>query len=102
MDQRTAIEIVKRYLAYLRDNKFDVQKAYLFGSYVNGRYHEDSDIDLAIIMSDFSNSFFTRIELMKMSRKFDIRIEPHPIEASEFNATNPFANEILSKGIRIY
>lgn len=100
MDQKTAIEIVNRYINYLRNNKFNVQKVYLFGSYVKGQYNEDSDIDLAIVMNKLSNSFTTQVELMKISRKFDTRIEPHPFEESDFN-TNPFAKEILNKGIRI-
>lgn len=101
MDQVTAIEIVKKYISYLIDNKFNIQKVYLFGSYANGRYHEDSDIDLAIIMNNLSNSFTTQVELMKISRKFDTGIEPHPFEKSDFNENNPFANEILDKGIQI-
>ncbi len=101
MDQRTAIEIVKRYINYLVDNKFNVQKAYLFGSYANEKYHEDSDIDLAVVISNLSNRFITQVELMKISRKFDTRIEPHPFEESDFNRTNPFANEIINKGIQI-
>ena len=52
-------------------------------------------------MSKLSNSFTTQVELMKISRKFDTRIEPHPFEESDFNTTNPFANEILNKGIWI-
>ena len=101
MDQRVAIKIAEKYVNYLRNNKFTVQKAYLFGSYVSGNYNEDSDIDLAIVMDTLPNSFTTQVELMKISRKFDTRIEPHPFEESDFNTTNPFANEILKNGIRI-
>lgn len=100
VDQRTAIEIVNRYIDYLRKNNFKIQRVYLFGSYVKEQYNEDSDIDLAIVMSKLSNSFTTQVELMKISRKFDTRIEPHPFDESDFN-TNPFAKEILNKGIRI-
>ncbi len=101
MDQGAAIEIVKKYIRYLRENKFDIQKAYLFGSYVTGKYHDDSDIDLALIMNNLPNSFIAQVELMKIGRKFDTRIEPHPFEEADFNTTNPFANEILDKGIQI-
>ncbi len=37
----------------------------------------------------------------KLSRKFDTRIEPHPFDETDFNSSNPFANEILKKGIKI-
>ncbi len=101
MDQSAAIEIAKKYINFLKRNKFNIQRVYLFGSYAAGKYHEDSDIDLAIIMRNLSNSFVTQVELMKISRQFDTRIEPHPIEESDFNPTNPFAHEILNKGIQI-
>lgn len=101
MDQDAALKIIKEYINYLKANKFNVQKAFLFGSYVTGKYHEDSDIDLAIILDNLSNRFVTQVELMKISRKFDTRIEPHPFEESDFNATNTFTNEILNKGIQI-
>ena len=101
MDQRVAIKIAEKYVNYLKNNKFTVQKAYLFGSYVSGKYSEDSDIDLAIVLDTLPNSFTTQVELMKISRKFDTRIQPHPFEESDFNTTNPFANEILNKGIKV-
>jgi len=101
MDQNKAFEIVKKYINYLRINKYNIQKAYIFGSYANGRFHEDSDIDLAIVLNNLSNGFIMQIELMKLSRKFDTRIEPHPFDKSDFNESNPFANEILTKGIQI-
>ncbi len=102
MDQGAAIKIVNKYISYLQENSFNIQKVYLFGSYVSGKQHEDSDIDLAIIMTNLSNSFNTQVELMKISRKFDTRIEPHPFEEADFNAGNPFANEILKKGKQIF
>ena len=101
MDQGTAIKIVKQYINHLKSNKYKIQKAYLFGSYVNERFNEDSDIDLAIVINNMSNSFITQVQLMKISRKFDTRIEPHPFDESDFNINNPFANEILTKGIEI-
>lgn len=101
MDQRKAFEIVKKYINYLKNNKYDIQRAYVFGSYANGKFNENSDIDLAIVINNLSNSFTTQIQLMKLSRKFDSRIEPHPISESDFHYSNPFANEILTKGIQI-
>lgn len=101
MDQNTAFELVKKYINYLKNNKYNIQRAYVFGSYANGKFNENSDIDLAIVLQNLSNRFTTQIQLMKLSRKFDSRIEPHPIDESDFNDNNPFANEILTKGIQI-
>ncbi len=101
MDQRAAYKIVKKYINYLKSNKFKVKKAYIFGSYAHGKFNDDSDIDLAIVLNNLSNSFTMQIQLMKLSRKFDTRIEPHPFDEKDFNTSNPFANEILDKGIEI-
>ena len=101
MDQRAAIEVAEKYIAHLKKGGFGVQKAYLFGSYAKGHVSEDSDIDLALVFSEISNRFMTQIELMKISRKFDTRIEPHPFGNADFSATNPFVEEILKSGIRL-
>ncbi len=101
MDQKAAYKIVKKYINYLKSNKFNVRKAYIFGSYAHGKFNDDSDIDLAIVLNNLSNSFTMQIQLMKLSRKFDSRIEPHPFDEKDFNTSNPFANEILDKGIEI-
>ncbi len=38
---------------------------------------------------------------MRLRRKIDLRIEPHPINEKDFNAMNPFAFEIQHTGIEI-
>lgn len=101
MDQKTAFETVKKYVNFLKSNKFNIQRAYIFGSYANGNFNDDSDIDLAIVINNLLNSFTMQIELMKLSRKFDTRIEPHPFDEADFNSSNPFANEILKTGIQV-
>ncbi len=101
MDQKAAFEIVKAFIDYLKSNRFNVRKAYIFGSYARGNFNEDSDIDLAIVLDKLPNSFAMQVELMKLSRKFDTRIEPHPFDEADFNSSNPFANEILNLGIAV-
>jgi uncharacterized protein len=101
MDKRTASEIVKTCLDFLKKENYDILTAYLFGSYAKGNFNEDSDIDLAVVMKNLSNSFLMQVELMKISRKFDTRIEPHPFDEVDFDTSNPFANEILKHGIKI-
>ena len=89
------------YNCFYKKKDPNVQKAYLFGSYAKGTIKEDSDIDLAIIFKNFDNSFDTQVQLMKLRRKFDTRIEPHPFRESDFQTSNPFANEILNTGFEI-
>ena len=97
MDQRAAYKIVKKYINYLKSNKFNAQKAYIFGSYAHGKFNDDSDIDLAIVLNNLSNSFTMQIQLMKLSRKFDTRIEPHPFDEKDFNTSIPLLMKFLIK-----
>lgn len=101
MDKKSAFEGIKKYIAFLRKNNFDIRKAYLFGSYVKGNFTENSDIDLAVVMGNLSNSYLMQVKLMKIGRKFDTRIEPHPFAESDFDMSNPFVHEILTTGVQI-
>ena len=101
MVKRRTIKIVKKYLSYLIENRFDIKTAYIFGSYAKGNYHKDSDIDLAIVMNNLSNSFDMEVKSMTLRRKMETIIEPHLFDKNEFNISHPFANEILKTGIEI-
>ncbi|HEX9971004.1 MAG TPA: nucleotidyltransferase domain-containing protein [bacterium] len=101
LDQKSAIELARKYLAYLKLKNIDVQKAFIYGSYAKNNYQKDSDIDLAIVLKNLSNSFLMQVELMILSRKIDTRIEPHPYDESDFNTSNSSANEILKQGIAV-
>ena len=100
MDKGQAIEIAIRYLDSLK-GKFDIQSALLFGSYAKGTHHEDSDIDIAIVLKHVNDIIDAQIELMKLRRKIDLRIEPHPFNFSDFNRNNPVVSEILKYGINL-
>jgi uncharacterized protein len=101
MDQKEAHDITKQYLTFVSKNGFQIVKAFLFGSHAKGSQHEDSDIDLAVVLTQFDNSFDTEMQLTKLTRNIDIRIEPHLFDVKEFNASHPFAREILQHGIEI-
>lgn len=100
MDQSEAIKIAEKYLDLI-SSKYYIEQALLFGSFAKGTNHEDSDIDIAIVLRNVTDIFETQIELMILRRKIDLRIEPHPFEDSDFNNTNPVVNEILKHGIKL-
>ncbi|BCB96538.1 hypothetical protein JZK55_14600 [Dissulfurispira thermophila] len=52
------IEIAEKFLELLKASNFRIEKAILFGSYVKGNVTEWSDMDIAIISSDFSGIGF--------------------------------------------
>lgn len=43
----------------------------------------------------------TRLELMRLRRAIESRIEPHPFRVYEFNENNPLAFEISKFGLKI-
>ena len=101
MDQKEAFSLVKNYLLLLKEKKYNILDAYVFGSYVKGTFNENSDIDIAIIFKKLQNRFDMRVELMKLGRKIDLRIEPHPFEKEDLIEKNPFLSKILKTGIEI-
>jgi len=85
MDKKEAVTLVGKYVQSLKKTKFSFTKAYLFGSYARGNSHEDSDIDVALIMKNVEDRFFMEVELMKLRRNFDLRIEPHIIDEADIS-----------------
>ncbi len=100
MDRTDALNIARQYASVIATN-FDCKQIFLFGSYVNGTNHEESDIDVAVILKEFDNPMDIQLELMRLRRKMDSRIEPHPFREKDFNMTNPVVHEILKHGQRI-
>jgi uncharacterized protein len=100
MDKREAIEIAKIYVDSIC-LKYDVSRAIMFGSFAKGTFHQDSDIDIAIVISNADDIIDTQIDMMKMRRGIDFRIEPHPFIFADFNRGNPVVNEIFKSGIEI-
>ena len=97
MDKNKAINIAKKFAIKVSET-YDCVSIILFGSYAKGSYHSDSDIDIAVILKDYDNLMSIQIELMRLRRTIDSRIEPHPIKKKDFNKNNPLANEIKKYG----
>lgn len=100
MANQGIVDKIKQYLTILPSD-LGVKKAYLFGSFAQGKEREESDIDVALIVENMPDFFSTQRQLRKLRRNIDLRIEPHPIQAQDFNSSNPFAYEIKKTGIEI-
>ena len=82
--------------------KYSIDTAYLYGSFAKGTSNKWSDIDIAIISSDFSEDLFEdRLSLMRLASKIDDRIEPRLFKKEFFNRNDPLADEIQKNGIRL-
>ncbi len=100
MDNKDVLNVARKYASVVAAN-FACKQIFLFGSYARGTNREESDIDIAVVLDDFENSLDVQLELMRLRRKIDSRIEPHPFREKDFNATNPIAYEILRHGWQI-
>jgi predicted nucleotidyltransferase len=96
-NKQLAFRKTREYIQKLRENRI-----YLYGSYAKGTYQTDSDIDLAVFLEkEDLDGFEENVQLMKLRRDVDMRIEPHPFAKSDFDETNPFIKEIIETGERI-
>ena len=87
----------------LTGKALELEAVYLFGSHARGNSHEWSDIDLAIVSPDFcGDRFDDTTRLIPYILKVDTAIEVHPFRPEEFSTDNPFVQEILDTGIRVY
>ena len=101
MDQKSALEIGRKYLLLLLQRNYPVTRMFLYGSYARGNQHADCDIDLAIILKEMHDPFQTQVDLLQLTWNFDTRIEPHPFDISDFSSLNPVIKEILQTGAEI-
>lgn len=100
MVNQSIIETAKKYIQQIPIS-MDLKKAYLFGSYAKGIERDDSDIDIAVVVGKMDDFYSVQMQLMRLRRKIDLRIEPHPIWDKDFNIQNPFAYEIQQTGIEL-
>ena len=96
------MDIVQKYVEKICAN-YKVEAIILFGSYAKGTNNDDSDIDIAIIIDDFKNDIIDEeLNLMRLRRKIDTRIEPHLIRIEDYKkAETPFIQEVIDTGIKV-
>ena len=101
MDKETAIKIAHDFISRLKVSGWKVTSAYLFGSAARNAGSEDSDIDIAVVIDGIENTFLAQIELMKLRRAIDLRIEPHPFRQEDTEDPDPFFQEIIRTGLKV-
>lgn len=101
MDKNETLDIIQRYISILKENNINIQYVYLFGSNAYNNDNPDSDIDLAIVIDKFDDSFSIQLKMMKLRRNIDTRLEPHPYTSEEWTKENPFIKEIILNGRKI-
>lgn len=101
-DKRKILKIAINYIKLLKKHDVKIKKAYLYGSYVRGDFHAESDIDVAIVLDIKEGCMFEEhLRLMKLRREIDPRIELHVFSEKDLEEKTPFIKEILRQGIEV-
>lgn len=100
MDKEQAIESVKKYIDVIKEY-FSISSVILFGSFARNTQHENSDIDVAVIVDQLpENILDSEFLLNKLRRDIDLRIEPILLEKG--NDPSGLLEEITNSGIVLY
>jgi predicted nucleotidyltransferase len=80
LDKTKAREIAESYTNRIR-TAYAPKQVIMFGSYVHGNTHEDSDIDIAVIFDTAPGEFLdTWAHLLKLRRGLSYDIETHLLD----------------------
>jgi len=100
LDKETVREIAFRYTEEVK-KVLAPDAVILFGSHVNGKPHERSDIDIAVIINDFQGDWLeTASILSSLTRRVSIDIEPHLLD--ETRDRSGFVGHVIKTGEVIY
>ena len=98
MDKEQAIELARRYKRLIMDF-LPVKALYIYGSYSKGTFHENSDIDIAVIVDHLNDDYFNDTPLWwRLRRKVSNLIEPVLLKE---DGRDPLYYDILKSGILI-
>jgi len=76
MDKNEALKITKEFALLIKDI-LNPSKVFLYGSYANNQYHENSDIDIAVIVNRLDGNYLTNLSLLyKLRKQINLSIEP--------------------------
>lgn len=95
-------KIAKKYINKLEKSGFEIQEAFIFGSYGRGNFHEASDIDIAIVSDELEKDWDEKENfLWRQVVGLDARLSPVGFTRKGFNINNPLVWEVKEHGIKI-
>lgn len=98
MDKEQALKIVRDYKNAISDT-FSTAQVYLYGSYSKGNAGPESDIDVAVIVPRYHDSWLKlSTRLWMIAPKVNILIEPVLMEKGE---DSPLYRDVMRTGIAV-
>ena len=98
-------DIIGRFVEAVLSRGIHVDKAILYGSYAIGKEGKDSDLDVAVISTDFGKDrYMEGTMLMKLAWRIDPRLHPVPFSSESFahDTWIPLVHEIRTHGLVAY
>lgn len=102
MAQREIIEILKKYILVLKDEGILVNKAFLFGSYLNQTATDESDIDLMLVTENENDDYLAG-KIWSLTKRVNSRIEPFLVGSNRFysDKNSPLIELVKRTGLEI-
>ena len=94
-------EVIKRLSNAFRKNFEDYKGLYLFGAYLDGKEHEDEDIEIVALfdIEDKSKREQIRPVVGKIETELDVCIDLYPYTLEQFKADEDLYEEVMQEGI---
>lgn len=94
-------EVIKRLSNSFRKRFDDYRGLYLFGAYLDGREHEDEDIEIVAIFDVEDKAKREQIWPLigKIETDLDVCIDLYPYTPADFKKDEDLYNEVMEEGI---
>ena len=98
LTQQNAIDISKQFIEELKEAGYTVKKAYLYGSYLDGKQTKFSDIDVAVVADEFTGLSVIDIKpFLGILGKYRL-IHAKTYSSDDLINGEPFLDEIIKNG----
>ncbi|MGN0018637.1 MAG: nucleotidyltransferase domain-containing protein [Candidatus Gastranaerophilaceae bacterium] len=95
-------DIIVELIKDMKKSFFDFRGIYLFGLFLDGKMHQDEDMELVAIFDNEQDKSkreqIWRI-IGKIEEDFDVYIDLHPLTIKEFKKDEEFYEEVTQEGI---
>lgn len=100
---KSEIGKIDKFVQMLEQQGISISKVILFGSYAKGKTHADSDIDIAVVSTQFGRDVAEEMMMLrKIALKVDSHIEPVPFCPEDLDDNfSTLAQEIKRYGVDV-
>jgi predicted nucleotidyltransferase len=101
LTKEIAIDQVKQFLIECKKLPVKIDRVILFGSLIKGKADENSDIDVALFSSDFTDNILQNLDLIGPVNIHFPNIDAHTFSSKSFRQKGILLDEIRRTGMEI-